>query len=153
MSELSDLSLDRRDVHFQARRNGRSKALRPKTRIFLSRGCSAAPASRDTASSGVRTSNVGAPPIALRTDLGTWTDDFDGLMKRWVIRILAPYSRTLFFEDRGDAHTGPVTNMTTEPAGLSAAIIAVQALAFLILAYAVTLLRSERASAMSPPGI
>ena len=49
--------------------------------------------------------------------------------------------RTLFFEDRGDAHTGPVTNMTTEPAGLSAAIIAVQALSFLILAYVVTLLR------------
>ena len=40
-------------------------------------------------------------PIGLRTDLGTWTDDFDGLMKRRVIRILAPYSRTLFFEDRG----------------------------------------------------
>ena len=41
------------------------------------------------------------PPIGLGTDLGTWTDDFDGLMQRWVIRILAPYSRTLFFEDRG----------------------------------------------------
>jgi membrane-bound lytic murein transglycosylase MltF len=41
------------------------------------------------------------PPIGLRTDLGTWTDDFDGLMRRRVIRILAPYSRTLFFEDRG----------------------------------------------------
>lgn len=41
------------------------------------------------------------PPVGLRTDLGTWTDDFDGLMKRRVIRILAPYSRTLFFQDRG----------------------------------------------------
>jgi membrane-bound lytic murein transglycosylase MltF len=46
-------------------------------------------------------SSAAPPPIGLRTDLGTWTDDFDGLMKRRVIRILAPYSRTLFFEDRG----------------------------------------------------
>lgn len=42
-----------------------------------------------------------APPIGLSTDLGPWTDDFDGLMKRRVIRLLVPYSRTLFFQDKG----------------------------------------------------
>ena len=42
-----------------------------------------------------------SPPIGLRTDLGIWTDDFDGLLKRRVIRMLVPYGRTLFFEDNG----------------------------------------------------
>jgi len=42
-----------------------------------------------------------ARPVALRTDLGVWTDDFDGLMNRRVIRVLVPYSRTLFFQDKG----------------------------------------------------
>ncbi|HTW28274.1 MAG TPA: transporter substrate-binding domain-containing protein [Acetobacteraceae bacterium] len=41
------------------------------------------------------------PAIALRTNLGIWTDDFDGLLKRRVIRMLVPYGRTLFFQDRG----------------------------------------------------
>lgn len=30
-----------------------------------------------------------------------WTGDFDGIQKRRVVRILVPYSRTLFFIDRG----------------------------------------------------
>ena len=40
-------------------------------------------------------------PVGLRTDLGVWTDDWDGLLHRRVIRMLVPYSRTLFFQDRG----------------------------------------------------
>jgi hypothetical protein len=40
-----------------------------------------------------------------------------------------------------DAHTGLVINMTAQPAGLSATIVAAHALAFLALAYLVTLLR------------
>jgi membrane-bound lytic murein transglycosylase MltF len=40
-------------------------------------------------------------PTALSTDLGTWTDDFDRLKTRRVIRFLVPYSPTLFFQDRG----------------------------------------------------
>ena len=39
--------------------------------------------------------------VGLRTDLGVWTDDWDGLLHRRVIRMLVPYSRTLFFQDRG----------------------------------------------------
>jgi ABC-type multidrug transport system ATPase subunit len=40
-----------------------------------------------------------------------------------------------------DAHTGMVINMTAQPVGLSAAIVATHALAFLALAYLVTMLR------------
>jgi hypothetical protein len=40
-----------------------------------------------------------------------------------------------------DAHTGMVINMTAQPVGLSATIVAAHALAFLALAYLVTLLR------------
>jgi hypothetical protein len=39
------------------------------------------------------------PPIGLRTELGICTDDFDGLMKRRVMRVLVRYSPTLFFQD------------------------------------------------------
>jgi len=40
-----------------------------------------------------------------------------------------------------DPHTGSLSNMTAEPAGLGAAIITLHALAFLLIAYLVTLLR------------
>ena len=30
-----------------------------------------------------------------------WTGDFDGMIKRRVIRILVPYSKTYYFVDRG----------------------------------------------------
>jgi ABC-type multidrug transport system ATPase subunit len=40
-----------------------------------------------------------------------------------------------------DAHTGTLVNMTAQPAGFSAAIVAAHAFAFLLLAYLVTLLR------------
>ena len=45
-----------------------------------------------------------------------------------------------------DAHSGMVVNMTAQPVGLSATIVAVHALAFLTLAYLVTLLRHGRLS-------
>jgi hypothetical protein len=44
-----------------------------------------------------------------------------------------------------DAHTGAIVNMTAEPAGISAVIVAGQGLAFLALAYLVTQLRHGRA--------
>ena len=31
----------------------------------------------------------------------SWTGDFDGMVKRRVIRILTPYSRTHYFVDNG----------------------------------------------------
>jgi membrane-bound lytic murein transglycosylase MltF len=33
--------------------------------------------------------------------LSAWTGDFDGMLKRHTLRILVPYSKTLFFIDRG----------------------------------------------------
>jgi membrane-bound lytic murein transglycosylase MltF len=41
-------------------------------------------------------------PRALPTRLGSaWKGDFDGMVERRVIRVLVPYSRTLYFSDKG----------------------------------------------------
>jgi membrane-bound lytic murein transglycosylase MltF len=43
-----------------------------------------------------------ASPRALPTQLGgAWKGDFDGMVERRVIRVLVPYSRTLYFNDKG----------------------------------------------------
>ena len=42
-----------------------------------------------------------AQPVALDTELQPWTGDFDGMLERRVVRVLVPYSRTLFFNDKG----------------------------------------------------
>ena len=42
-----------------------------------------------------------AQPVALDTELRPWTGDFDGMLERRMVRVLVPYSRTLFFNDRG----------------------------------------------------
>lgn len=41
------------------------------------------------------------PRGASLPQLKPWTGDFDGMQKRRVVRILVPYSKTLFFVDRG----------------------------------------------------
>jgi len=38
---------------------------------------------------------------ALPTDAKEWKGDFDGMVKRRIIRVLVPYSRSLFFNDKG----------------------------------------------------
>lgn len=38
---------------------------------------------------------------ALPTDIKQWEGDFDGMIERRVVRVLAPYSRSLYFNDRG----------------------------------------------------
>lgn len=38
---------------------------------------------------------------ALPTELKAWTGDFDGMMQRRVIRVAVPYSRSLYYLDRG----------------------------------------------------
>ncbi|CAD6538044.1 MltF family protein [Paraburkholderia metrosideri] len=43
-------------------------------------------------SGGVRQLNLGNKP---------WTGDFDAMLKRRIIRFLVPYSRTLYFNDKG----------------------------------------------------
>src|SRR5574337_1853791 len=44
----------------------------------------------------------GPKPRALPTQLGgEWKGDFDGMLERRMIRVLVPYSRTLYFNDKG----------------------------------------------------
>jgi membrane-bound lytic murein transglycosylase MltF len=40
-------------------------------------------------------------PRALPTEAKEWKGDFDGMVKRRHIRVLVPYSRTLYYNDRG----------------------------------------------------
>jgi len=40
-------------------------------------------------------------PRALPIDSKPWKGDFDGMLERRAIRVLVPYSRTLYFNDRG----------------------------------------------------
>jgi membrane-bound lytic murein transglycosylase MltF len=42
-----------------------------------------------------------AAPRALPTDTKPWKGDFDGMIKRRHVRVLVPYSRTLYYNDRG----------------------------------------------------
>ena len=42
-----------------------------------------------------------AKPRALPTYTKAWKGDFDGMVKRRHIRFLIPYSRTLYFNDKG----------------------------------------------------
>jgi membrane-bound lytic murein transglycosylase MltF len=55
-------------------------------------GALAAPASAPPAN---------APARALPTEAREWKGDFDGMLKRRHIRVLVPYSRTLFYNDKG----------------------------------------------------
>ncbi|HBD34119.1 MAG TPA: lytic transglycosylase F, partial [Cupriavidus sp.] len=41
------------------------------------------------------------PPRQLNLTNKPWTGDFDGMFKHRTIRVLVPYSRTLYFNDRG----------------------------------------------------
>ena len=38
---------------------------------------------------------------ALEPELKAWSGDFDGMLERRTVRVLVPYSRTLFFNDKG----------------------------------------------------
>jgi membrane-bound lytic murein transglycosylase MltF len=42
-----------------------------------------------------------APVTSLDADLKPWTGDFDGMLERRMVRVLVPYSRTLYFNDKG----------------------------------------------------
>jgi membrane-bound lytic murein transglycosylase MltF len=42
-----------------------------------------------------------ATPRALPTEAKEWKGDFDGMVKRRHIRVLVPYSRTLYYNDKG----------------------------------------------------
>jgi hypothetical protein len=36
-----------------------------------------------------------------------WTGDFDAMLERRVIRVIVPYSRTLYFNDKGQKRASP----------------------------------------------
>ena len=40
-------------------------------------------------------------PTALDPELQAWAGDFDGMLERRLVRVLVPYSRTLYFNDKG----------------------------------------------------
>ena len=42
-----------------------------------------------------------SPKVMGLPAIRAWTGDFDGMLKRRVVRILVPHSRTLFFQDKG----------------------------------------------------
>jgi membrane-bound lytic murein transglycosylase MltF len=42
-----------------------------------------------------------AQPVALDHELDPWLGDFDGMLERRMVRVLVPYSRTLYYNDKG----------------------------------------------------
>ena len=42
-----------------------------------------------------------AQQVALDQEFKPWTGDFDGMLERRLVRVLVPYSRTLYFNDKG----------------------------------------------------
>ena len=50
---------------------------------------------------GGTTSTPGAPPRHLTINNKSWTGDFDKMLERRQVRIYAPYSRSLYYNDRG----------------------------------------------------
>ena len=52
-----------------------------------------------TTSSPTRPADAAAR--GLPTEIKPWTGDFDGMLERRAIRVLVPYSRSLYFNDRG----------------------------------------------------
>src|SRR5262245_15610391 len=41
------------------------------------------------------------PATTLEYEAHVWTGDFDGMLERRIVRVLGPYSRTLYFNDKG----------------------------------------------------
>jgi membrane-bound lytic murein transglycosylase MltF len=42
-----------------------------------------------------------APVTSLDAELRPWSGDFDGMLERRMVRVLVPYSRSLYFNDKG----------------------------------------------------
>jgi membrane-bound lytic murein transglycosylase MltF len=51
--------------------------------------------------SGALAQQPAAKPRALPTEFRSWKGDFDVMIERRTIRVLVPYSRTLYFNDKG----------------------------------------------------
>src|SRR5690349_643449 len=46
------------------------------------------------------------PHLTLDLELQPWTGDLDGMLKRRIVRVLTPYSKTLYFVDYGGRQRG-----------------------------------------------
>jgi membrane-bound lytic murein transglycosylase MltF len=55
----------------------------------------------DGALAGVQKPQGKPAPRQLELSRKPWTGDFDGMLERRVIRVLVPYSRSLYFNDKG----------------------------------------------------
>ena len=58
---------------------------------------------------GARGSAAAAPSddeVSIKLEQQPWTGDLHGMIERWVIRVLVPYSRTLYFVDLGGTQRG-----------------------------------------------
>ena len=53
------------------------------------------------APSEARAAEPAPSPRRLVTSTQPWTGDFDGMLQRRMIRVLVPYSHTLYYSDRG----------------------------------------------------
>ena len=72
------------------------------TALAASRGWSQAPQPESA--------QAASPHTALRTWFaGKFTGDFDAMLDRRLIRLVVPYSPTLFFEDKGTIYGTAVT--------------------------------------------
>ncbi|MBP1679582.1 MAG: Lytic transglycosylase catalytic, partial [Bacteroidetes bacterium] len=78
-------------------------------KMFFTGGLAVALASLVIAIGATAEPPAKAPPVPvaktearqLTTQAKTWTGDFDVMVERRVIRVLAPYSRSLYFNDKG----------------------------------------------------
>ena len=59
------------------------------------------PASDSSASASASAPNPASPPRRIDLTNKPWRGDFDAMLERRVIRVLVPFSRTLYFNDRG----------------------------------------------------
>ena len=71
--------------------------------LLLAVGAHAQPAATTPAASTPATSAGTGAATARQLSLAAkpWKGDFDGMLERRVIRVYVPYSRTLYFVDKG----------------------------------------------------
>jgi membrane-bound lytic murein transglycosylase MltF len=88
--------------------DGASAGVRARLAPFVSRlgtslavaiSCLASPAVGQSASAPA--ASIVPEPRQLNLEARPWTGDFDAMLERRMIRVLVPYSRTLFFLDKG----------------------------------------------------
>jgi hypothetical protein len=57
------------------------------------------------------------PPHSPRASIKPWKGDFDGMLERRVIRFYVPYSRSLYFLDKGKERGVSATLTRSSSAG------------------------------------